>query len=90
LGIPQLEGLVRGFNLPYFKIESHSVMIDKINECLNLDGPGIIELIVDPDQSTEPRVYTEISNDGQFKTSNMERLSPVLDEKELLKALKIN
>ena len=90
LGIPQLEGLVRGFNLPYFKIESHSVMIDKINECLNLDGPGIIELIVDPDQSTEPRVYTEISNDGQFKTSNMERLSPVLDEEELLKALKIN
>jgi acetolactate synthase-1/2/3 large subunit len=90
LGIPQLEGLVRGFNLPYFKIESRSEMIDKLNECLNLDGPGIIELIVDPDQSTEPRVYTEISNDGQFKTSNMERLSPVLDEEELLKALKIN
>lgn len=90
LGIPQLEGLVRGFNLPYFKIESHSVMTDKLNECLNLDGPGIIELIVDPDQSTEPRVYTEISNDGQFKTSDMERLSPILDEEELLKALKIN
>ena len=90
LGIPQLEGLVRGFNLPYFRIESHSVMVDKLKECLSLDGPGIIELIVDPDQSTEPRVYTEISNDGQFQTSNMERLSPILDEEELTKALKIN
>jgi acetolactate synthase-1/2/3 large subunit len=89
LGIPQLEGLVRGFDLPYFRIEDHSVMIDTLKECLTLDGPGIIELIVDPEQLTEPRVYTEISEDGLFKTSNMERLSPILGEEELLIALKI-
>ena len=90
LGMPQLEGIVRGFNLPYYKIESHALLTEKLNECFNAQGPGIIELIVDPGQVTEPRVYTEISRDGRFQTSNMERLSPVLDETELLNALRFD
>jgi acetolactate synthase-1/2/3 large subunit len=87
LGLPQLEGLVRGFNLPYYKIKSHSRLTEVLSDCLNAPGPGIVELLVDPDQLTEPRVYTEISEDGKFQTSDMERLSPKLDEAELFNAL---
>lgn len=87
LGLPQLEGLVRGFNLPYYKIETHERLSEILSECMNTTGPGVIELIVDPNQMTEPRVYTDISPDGRFQTSDMQRLSPILDEAELISAL---
>ncbi len=90
LGLPGIEGLVRGFNLPFYKIESHVDLSVTLKECLDLEGPVIIEIMVDPDQITEPRVYTEIASDGRFQTSNMERLSPVLDEEELLSALQFD
>ena len=87
LGLPQLEGLVRGFNLPYYKIETHDRLSEILRECMNTAGPGVIELIVDPNQMTEPRVYTDISPDGRFQTSDMQRLSPILDEADLISAL---
>ena len=90
LGMPRLEGLVRGFDLSYCKIDSHSMFTETLKKCLESQSPEIIELIVDPNQLTEPRVYTEISEDGRFRTSSMERLSPVLDESELLRALRMN
>ena len=90
LGLPVLEGLVRGFNLPFFKIDSHAGLAAILEKSLNSTGPVIVEIVVDPDQITEPRVYTEISSDGRFQTSNMERLSPVLDEVELSSALQFD
>jgi len=90
LGLPGIEGLVRGFNLPFYKIESHLDLSVKLEKCLDLEGPVIIEIVVDPDQITEPRVYTEIASDGRFQTSNMERLSPILEEEELSSALQFD
>ena len=87
LGMPELEGLVRGFGLPFYKIESHTGLTQNLERCLNSSGPGVIEIVVDPNQITEPRVYTEISSDGHFQTSNMERMSPILEENKLSSAL---
>ena len=90
LGIPELAGLISGFNLAYYRIESHESLADKLKECLDNQNPTIIEIIVDPNQLTEPRVYTEVLEDGRFQTSDMENLSPVLAEVELLKALRVD
>jgi acetolactate synthase-1/2/3 large subunit len=90
LGLPDIEGLVRGFNLPFYKIESHLDLSVNLEKCLDLEGPVIIEIVVDPVQIIEPRVYTEIASDGRFQTSNMERLSPILDEVELSSALQFD
>lgn len=87
LGMPDLERLVRGFNLPFYKIDSHMNLPQTLEQCLNSSGPGVIEIVVDPNQITEPKVYTEISSDGRFQTSNMERMLPIIEEDELLSAL---
>ena len=54
---------------------------------LSDNSPAIIEVMVDPEQQTEPRTYTTISSDGKMQTSPMENLSPLIDEETLISEL---
>ena len=87
LGLPNIEKMVKGFELDYFKIPDRDGLSSVIKHAISTDGPAIIEVIVDPEQSTEPRTYTEIGQDGSFMTSPMEKLMPLISESDLSKAL---
>lgn len=87
LGLPHIEKMVRGFEISYFCISQRSDLSEVIKNALNSDGPTVIEIVVDPEQTTEPRTFTEITADGTFLTSPMEKLVPLLNENELARAL---
>jgi acetolactate synthase-1/2/3 large subunit len=88
LGLPVLEKITGGFSLDYLKIASNSDVITGITNVLSNDRPTIIEIIVDPNQITEPRTTTQILANGRFETAPMEYLKPAIDEEELLNALR--
>ena len=87
LAIPSLEPIVRGFGLNYERISFRSELEEKIVRILNDDSPAVIEIMVDPEQQTEPRTYTTISSDGKMQTAPMENLNPLIDEEILRKEL---
>ncbi len=87
LGLPDIENVVRGFNLTFHRLVNFSQVLLTLETILAEPGPAIIELIVDPDQITEPRVFTEINEAGGFSTSSMENLVPKLSDADLKKAL---
>jgi acetolactate synthase-1/2/3 large subunit len=89
LAIPSLEPIVRGFGLNYERISFRSGLEEKIVRILNDDSPAVIEIMVDPEQQTEPRTYTTISSDGKMQTAPMENLSPLIDEEILRKELSV-
>ncbi len=87
LGLPNMEKMVKGFEINYFQIANRSELRVTMSQALKTKGPAVIEIRIDPDQITEPRTYTEIDKSGSFTTSPMEKLSPILAEGELNAAL---
>lgn len=87
LGLPNLEKMIKGFEMSYHKITSADQLPEVISDALNENGPTIVEILVDPDQITEPRTYTEVDHLGNFVTSPMERLTPLIPEDVLARLL---
>jgi acetolactate synthase-1/2/3 large subunit len=87
LGLPNLEKMVKGFEIDFFQIANRDNLQSIIKNALSTKGPAVIEIMVDPDQVTEPRTFTEIDINGNFVTSSMEKLSPLLSDEELINAL---
>jgi acetolactate synthase-1/2/3 large subunit len=87
LGLPNLEKMIRGFEIDFFQISSREELQSTIELALNTIGPAVIEIKVDPEQTTEPRTFTEVDQYGVFVTSSMEKLMPILSDRELSDAL---
>jgi hypothetical protein len=58
-------------------------MSQVINQAFSDNEPTIIEVVIDPDQQTEPRTFTEILPNGKMLTAPMENLHPLIDEETL-------
>lgn len=87
LAIPELEGIVRGFKLEYQILRNRSDLEERLGEIFSNNSPAIIEVIVDPDQLTEPRTFTEVLANGKMLTAPMENLHPLIENDELIKIL---
>ena len=90
LGLPDLEKMVNGFEISFYQVLERNELSFVIDQALQSRGPAVIEIRVDPNQLTEPRTYTEIDESGAFKTSPMEKLSPILPDEELYSALRFD
>ena len=53
-----------------------------IQNALGQDGPFVCEVLLDPDQPFEPRVSARQLPNGQMVSSNLEDMSPFLDDQE--------
>jgi acetolactate synthase-1/2/3 large subunit len=76
LGIPDILPIAKEFGIRVSKITNQS---DLRNEILNVISgwePHICEIIVDPNQITEPKVKTIKSLDGKLTTSEPSDLYP--------------
>lgn len=83
LALPEFEKIAYGFGIKYFRIASNREIEDVLALVLSEEGPVLIEILVDPDQITEPRTTTRVSAEGNFETSPMQYLAPPIDEDEL-------
>jgi acetolactate synthase-1/2/3 large subunit len=83
LAIPDFEEIIRGFKLKYLCIKNRSEMSQVLNQVFSDNEPTIIEVVIDPDQQTEPRTFTEILPNGKMLTAPMENLHPLINEETL-------
>jgi len=83
LSCPDWERVAHGFQMPFLKIENHSQMRDTIKKALAMQGPVIVEVMLDPLQVIQPRVKSERLPDGRMVSKPHEDMFPYLDREVL-------
>lgn len=65
---PGIQDVARACALSFYQIKTSWRMPDFITSILNSDWSEIIEVFIDPDVKTEPRLHSKLMPDGSMKT----------------------
>lgn len=83
LSCPDWEKIAIGFQMPFLKIATHDNMRAEIRKALDMKGPVIIEVMLDPLQVIQPKVRSERLADGRMVSKPHEDMYPYLDREVL-------
>jgi acetolactate synthase I/II/III large subunit len=82
LTIPSYKKIATAFGIPYVKIANHKNITKTVRSILKKNGPVLCEVMVSPDQTTQPRISSKKLPDGKMISLPMEDLWPFLDRTE--------
>ncbi len=85
LTLPDLEKTAGACGIDYARVESQDGLSDRLAALLRTEGPLVTEVMMAPDQFTQPKVSSKQQPDGKMVTMPMEDLWPFLP-RELLQA----
>jgi acetolactate synthase-1/2/3 large subunit len=83
VSFPSAEKIAYAYGIPFVKIDSVSIIEEKINEVLLVQGPIIVEVIIDPDQFFEPKLATKLLPDGSLVSPEPDDMYPFLADEEI-------
>lgn len=86
LGFPNFEMIAKGNDLHYIKIDQLTDL-SRVDDFLKVDGPGFIEVIVDPDHGFQPKLGSHQKEDGTIVSDSLENMSPHIDKTLLAKLM---
>ena len=79
LGLPSWEDLARAYRIPYARLDAESGLDAAAVRCLlDRDGPALIEVPIDPDQTYYPKINSALQPDGSMRSNPLHRMSPDL------------
>ena len=64
-------------------LDGYSNLSNSISDFLNIKGPAICELILDPEQPQVPKAINQKDKDGNTIVSKFEELYPFLSQDEI-------
>lgn len=82
LPMPSIEKIARAYGIGFVRIAKNGELKEKVIETLDMNGPVICEVIVDPQLPTMPRLSSEVKTDGSIVSKPLEDLWPFLDRDE--------
>ena len=82
VSFPDIVKVAQAYGLPAMRI-GYDQLESGIQSALQMPGPVVCDVLLDPDQPFEPRVSARQLPDGRIVSSNLEDMTPFLDEKEL-------
>ena len=83
--LPDIHAIATAYRLQYFKIENYSQIDDTIKKALVVDGPVIVECLIEPVETPLPKASSVIRNDGTSVSRPLEDLFPFLPRDEFEK-----
>lgn len=83
LTLPVTAKLAEAFGIPSWIVDDHDQLEKTIDEAFRHPGPALVEVILDRDQATSPRLTSRQLPDGTMVSSPLEDLWPFLDRDEL-------
>ncbi len=89
LTLPSTAVLAEAYGIRSWTVASHNGLRETIKSALIHPGPALVEVMLDPDQITSPRLTSRQLPDGSMVSSPLEDLWPFLDRDELEKNLSI-
>lgn len=87
LTFPDLKKTAEANGIGYRRIRKQETLRKDIREILSSAGPMVCEVMMAPDQFTQPKVSSRKLSDGRMTTMPMEDLWPFLDCKEFNEAM---
>jgi acetolactate synthase-1/2/3 large subunit len=82
VSLPDLEKIAHSYDIVYRRIEFNKQVREQISAALELSGPEIIEVMVDPGKHLMPKLGSAIRPDGSMVSRPLEDLMPLLDREE--------
>jgi acetolactate synthase-1/2/3 large subunit len=82
VSFPDIVKVAEAFGIPAMRI-GYDQLESGIQSTLQMPGPVVCDVLLDPDQPFEPRVSARQLPDGKIVSSNLEDMTPFLNEKEL-------
>lgn len=83
LTLPDIGALAAAFGLPVLRVTEQASLPDVIAKVLEMPGPVLCEVMVEPDQAIGPRITSRIGENGVMVSAPLEDLFPFLDREEL-------
>jgi acetolactate synthase-1/2/3 large subunit len=79
VGLPTWELLARTYEIPFARLDAESGLdAAPVRSLLDADGPALIEVPMDPNQTCYPKINSAIQPDGSMKSNPLHRMSPDL------------
>ncbi|MDH6247883.1 thiamine pyrophosphate-binding protein [Mycobacterium sp. OTB74] len=79
LGLPSWEALSRAYGIPFTQLDADAGLdTPAVRLLLETDGPALIEVPMDPDQTFFPKISSAVQPDGSMKSNPLHRMSPDL------------
>lgn len=80
LNLPDWDLLAQAYGIKYFKISATEPFNSEFLEFLNLTGPALIEVPVDPEQSFYPKITSRLSETKGMESSPLHLMTPPLSD----------
>ncbi len=84
LTLPDVRRQAGAYGIANNRIENHGHLDGKIAEALEHPGPFISEVMIDPEEQTQPKVKSVLTADGRMVSKPLEDLAPFLERQEFL------
>jgi acetolactate synthase-1/2/3 large subunit len=81
VSFPDIVKVAEAYGIPASRIDCHT-LDSGIQRVLQQTGPYVCDVLLDPEQPFEPRVSARQLPNGQMTSSNLEDMSPFLDDQE--------
>jgi acetolactate synthase-1/2/3 large subunit len=82
VSFPDMVKLAQAYGLPAHRIEGES-FAQQLAEALQSPGPGVYDVLLDPEQSFEPKLSSRQLPDGRMVSAPLEDMFPFLSRAEL-------
>lgn len=82
LALLDVKKVAEAFGLPYLRLERSDDSSSVISRMLDIDGPSVCEVVLDPTQEILPRQAFQQLRNGTFAPRPLEDMHPLLDRGE--------
>lgn len=86
---PRLEKIAKAYDIPFKRLDKKS-FVKPLQEVLDMPGPVLCEVVLDPAQGFEPRQSSRQLPDGRIVSAPLEDMFPFLEREELRENLLIS
>lgn len=80
--LPDFEKLAQAYGLPYFKLSNNQELEGKLPEIFAVDGPVMIEVMLDPFEVLGPKAASKRLPDGTMVSEPLDNMAPFLSPEE--------
>ncbi|RKP59073.1 thiamine pyrophosphate-binding protein [Pararobbsia silviterrae] len=82
VNFPDFGKLSAAFDLPFIRVATHDGIADAIRKTMDIDGPAVLEVMIDEHQPFAPKLASKQLPDGRMISPPLEDLAPFLSREE--------
>lgn len=87
LGLPSWSEISDAYRIPYCLLNPNRNLAAQVRECINAQGPLLIEVPIDPEQTYFPKISSRVRLDGSMESSPLHLMTPELESSIAVKVL---